>query len=189
MARYHDYLTPNPDFDGMYANEDVEGYDSWRQFDLRPLQQRILIDLVEQEHFASLLDIGCGKGTLTHQWAKPGRRVIGYDVSEIALLKAQTMFPDVQWYRGDALDAVRRGELFDVVVLSQTLYLQSTWFTVLDEVAKICKRVVVNEYVPRHTQWHIPSLKILEDTFRTHYCVDTKIVFNEDRLFLAGKPR
>ena len=72
MAKYHKYVFDLKrrkfigDFDKMYQNESKENFDSWHQDDTRQLQRKIDLSILEDYNFTSILDIGCGKGSLTH---------------------------------------------------------------------------------------------------------------------------
>jgi SAM-dependent methyltransferase len=50
------------DFKAMYAAEDGESFDSWHSHDVRHLRLRLARELLADYNFASVLDIGCGKG-------------------------------------------------------------------------------------------------------------------------------
>ena len=52
-------------FEEMYQAEEVEGYDSWFEDDLRYLRKRIPYVILNQYNFNHILEIGCGKGTFT----------------------------------------------------------------------------------------------------------------------------
>ncbi len=49
--------------------------------------ERTLDELFAQADPASLLDVGCGEGVLTHKWAQrlPGRRIVGIDLEDPAI--------------------------------------------------------------------------------------------------------
>ena len=48
-----------------------------------------LISMVAKQHYSSVIDIGCGKGTFTHLFKKENNYVLGIDISEKALKIAQ----------------------------------------------------------------------------------------------------
>lgn len=53
------------DFETMYQQEDVQNFDSWFQDDMNHLTKRLVLTLLGQYNFNSVLDFGCGKGTFT----------------------------------------------------------------------------------------------------------------------------
>jgi len=188
MAKYHHYLFPHTDFDAMYNAEESEEFDSWYQSDLRPISYRLLSTVMSAFSFGSILDIGCGKGTQTHLMALRGRRVVAYDISSAAIRKAKASYPGIEFRVGDGLTAAKSGG-YDCAVMSQTLYVQSDWREVIAEAAARCNWLVVHEYVPAGTQWHIPDIWSLMLEVEKHCAIDTKIVMNDDRILLVGKSR
>ena len=52
-------------FEEMYQAEDVEGFDSWNQEDLRFPRKRISYAILSNQNFPRILDLGCGKGFFT----------------------------------------------------------------------------------------------------------------------------
>ena len=185
MGQYHKYTEPPGDFEAVYANEDVEHYDAWMLSDRRPIQFKFVDMLINSRHFTSILDVGCGKGHQTHAWAIPGRRVVGYDISHTAINKARATYSDVDFRQGDGLEATRHGQ-FDLVVCSMSLYVQESWREVISQAAKCGRHIIVNEWIPEPTVWHIPSIGVLEAELRRWYTVESKIVFNDQRLIIMG---
>ena len=72
MAKYHKYVFDLEnrklvgDFETMYQNESKENFDSWHQDDARQLQRKIDLVILEDYNFEKIIDLGCGKGNLTH---------------------------------------------------------------------------------------------------------------------------
>ena len=189
MARYHDYLSPTgADFDAMYQAEQDEDFDAWYQSDLRPISYRLLSTVMSAFSFTSILDIGCGKGAQTHLMALRGRRIVAYDISEMAIRKAKASYPNIDFRVGDGLTAAKSGG-YDCAVMSQTLYVQPDWREVIAETAKRCNWLIVHEYVPIETEWHVPDVFDLIREFNKHCTIDTKIVMNDDRVLLVGQSR
>lgn len=188
MAKYHKYTTPPGDFEAVYSNEDGEQYDAWFQSDQRAFHARLVHLLMSTRLFTSILDVGCGKGAMTHHWAIPGRRLVAYDMAEAALVKARAFYPDIDFRQGDAFEAVASDE-YDLIVCSQILVLEPRWRELLAEVAKRGKFVLVNEWIPQPTHWHVPSIEELEVELRKSFDIDTKVVLNDQRLICLGKSR
>ena len=187
MAKYHDYLSPiGADFDAMYQAEQEEDFDAWYQSDLRPISYRLLSTVMGAFSFNTILDIGCGKGTQTHLMALRGRRIVAYDISEMAIRKAKASYPNIDFRVGDGLTAAKSGE-YDCAVMSQTLYVQPDWREVIAEAAKRCDWLIVHEYVPLKTQWCVPDIQSLQAQFEKHCSIDTKIVMNDNRILLIGE--
>ena len=116
MAGYHKYVFDQSarimvgDWEKMYQQESVEGYDSWHQDDSRQLQRLISLQIIGMYNFGKILDIGCGKGSFTHLLKKRNNEVIGVDVSETAIVSATVRYPDIVFRTTDVTmpDAVPR---------------------------------------------------------------------------------
>lgn len=186
MGQYHKYTTPPGDFEAVYSNEDGEQYDAWFQSDQRHFSTRLVHLLLGTHLFPSILDIGCGKGAMTHLWAIPGRKVVAYDIAKSAIYKAKAFYPDVDFRQGDVLEAATSGD-YDLIVCSQVLYLQKNWRDLLEICAKNGKWILVNEWIPQPTHWYVPSIEELEAEIRKHFHVETKVVLNDLRLILLAK--
>lgn len=107
MAKYHKYVFDLEkrelvgDFETMYQNESKENFDSWHQDDSRQLQRKIDLAILEDYNFNKILDIGCGKGSLTHILKKKNNTVIGLDISQTAVDIASERFPDIDFMCSD----------------------------------------------------------------------------------------
>lgn len=103
MAKYHKYVFDLEnrklvgDFETMYQNESKENFDSWHQDDTRQLQRKIDLAILEDYSFEKIIDIGCGKGSLTHLLKKKNNYVLGLDISQTAVNIAQERFPDINF--------------------------------------------------------------------------------------------
>jgi 2-polyprenyl-3-methyl-5-hydroxy-6-metoxy-1,4-benzoquinol methylase len=103
MAKYHKYVFDLEnkkfigDFETMYQNESKENFDSWHQEDSRQLQRKIALAILEDFNFSKILDIGCGKGALTHLLKKRNNKVFGIDISHTAISIAKERFSDIDF--------------------------------------------------------------------------------------------
>ena len=107
MAKYHKYVFDLEnrklvgDFETMYQNESKENFDSWHQDDARQLQRKIDLVILEDYNFEKIIDLGCGKGNLTHLLKKKNNTVLGIDISQTAVNIAQERFPDIDFLSTD----------------------------------------------------------------------------------------
>ena len=103
MAKYHKYVfdvekrTFIGDFENMYAHESIEKFDSWHQDDSRQLQRKICLEILNQYNFNTIVDIGCGKGALTHILKKKNNTCLGIDISQTAIDIAKERFNDIDF--------------------------------------------------------------------------------------------
>lgn len=73
-----------------------------------------LLEYIPQNEKQSILDLGCGTGTLTVQLNNLAKMVIGVDQSETMIKKAQEQYPNINFLICDALSLPFESQ-FDVV--------------------------------------------------------------------------
>lgn len=107
MAKYHKYIfdTDKREFVGafeeMYQQETSANFDSWHQEDSRQLNRKVALAILDEWNFRTIIDIGAGKGALTHLLKKRNNQVIGLDISSTAVEIARVRFPDIEF---DSID-------------------------------------------------------------------------------------
>jgi 2-polyprenyl-3-methyl-5-hydroxy-6-metoxy-1,4-benzoquinol methylase len=82
-----------------------------------------ILDALGPPRGRSILDLGCGNGTLTSQLAHAGFQTVGADSSGSGIDLARSEFPNLAWCRQDvneALDLGLRGR-FDVVLAADVI--------------------------------------------------------------------
>lgn len=79
---------------------DAQTYD--REFSFVANRGRAVIDLLDLEHGATVLDLGCGTGTLTQALAEMGWKPIGLDQSTEQLTQARTSYPNLTFIQSNA---------------------------------------------------------------------------------------
>ena len=75
---------------------------------------KALLDFIPHNPEQSILDLGCGTGTLTAQLSDLAGRVIGIDSSQSMIEKAKQQFPHIVFQAGNALNLPFEQE-FDVI--------------------------------------------------------------------------
>jgi len=135
---YQDYVIKDGvlvgDFEGLYR--DFE--DPWNQsrndhiFDSR---RQIALNwcrrLRSEDSSNRFLELGCGFGHLTHQLASEGFTALGIDISEVAIAKAQKLYPESQFAQASLLDF----DLFRNFDANVYIMAELTWY-VLEELDK-----------------------------------------------------
>ena len=78
----------------------------------------VYVRFVEELGAASVLDVGCGTGTLACMLARRGARVIGIDpgAASLAVARAKPGASAVEWIHGSASEATKLG--VDVAVMT-----------------------------------------------------------------------
>ena len=89
------------DFEQMYKAEKAECFDSWHQDDVNFLDKQLCLQLVKQSNFNTIMDIGCGKGKLTHLIKTQDNTVFGLDISQEAVSIARKRYKDIEFFSVD----------------------------------------------------------------------------------------
>jgi 2-polyprenyl-3-methyl-5-hydroxy-6-metoxy-1,4-benzoquinol methylase len=101
MAEYNKYVfeTNSRTFEGkfeeMYQHEMIGNFDSWHQDDSRQLNRKIALEILSAHNFKSVIDVGSGKGMLTHQLKRLNNNVLGLDISQTTIEVAHSRFPGI----------------------------------------------------------------------------------------------
>jgi len=114
-----DRQTDQADSGSLFATEEAVGLYTDRVQDptLFP-QEREAVDRYFTEDGASVLDIGCGAGRVSHLLDERGFDVTGIDVSEPLVERARSLFPEVDFYVADIRDPPFEAGSFDYAVFS-----------------------------------------------------------------------
>lgn len=81
-------------------------------------QERKTIERYFTDTDASVLDVGCGVGRVSHLLHERGFDVTGIDVSEPLIKKARSLFPEIDFYIEDIRESTFDSETFDYVIFS-----------------------------------------------------------------------
>jgi SAM-dependent methyltransferase len=117
---------------------------------------RTLDELFAQADPQSLLDVGCGEGVLTHEWAQrlPGRRVVGLDLDDPQLHAhwRQRAAPNLEYLVMKAENLPFADREFDVATAIEVLeHVPDPEHTVA-EMARVAQRWLLVS-VPREPLW------------------------------------
>jgi len=114
-------VTPNP-WDAEAATFDDEPDHGLNDPDVRAAWARLLLPLMPAPN-ATVVDLGCGTGSLAVLLAEAGHDVCGIDLStrmlDVARKKAQSL--DIDFRQGDAADPPT-GQTYDVVLVRHVLW-------------------------------------------------------------------
>ena len=104
-------------------------------------ERRAALDMLELSPDDRVLDVGCGPGNFTREFARAARDglVVGIDASKTMLAQAvrQATSDDVVYMRGDACALPFRDGSFDAVCCFAALYLIEQPMRALDEIARV----------------------------------------------------
>jgi SAM-dependent methyltransferase len=176
------------EFEEMYRQEEVEGFDSWAQEDIGEIDKRLSFAIVDGVPAERILDVGCGKGAFTSLLVQPGREVVGVDISETAIRKARERQPDADFRVGtvDDLDEVAPGR-FDLVIAMEILSYLEDWREALDRFAAIGDRLFVSLYMPPDPIGFVKSFEDLRGEVAARYEVEVDVVVNAANILLLGR--
>ena len=185
---YHKYVfndgVPVLEFEKMYAAEDDECFDAWRQNDVRQLRIRLVTEILRDWNFSRVLDIGCGKGLTSALLKRKNNYVSGIDMSPTAIAKARASFPDIDFSDGKMPLAQ-----FNLISIQGTLAYIETWKNNLRFWAGSADHCVVSEYVPPNPVGYVKSIAELVVEFERYFVVKTKIILNDEIVILFGKSK
>ena len=97
-----------------------------------------LLEFVPKNKNQSILDLGCGTGTLTSQLAAFADTIIGVDSSENMIEKAQKQYADIKFMVCDAL-ALPFEKQFDIVFSNAVFHWIADHDALLKQVHKVLK--------------------------------------------------
>lgn len=104
---------------GLFTTEDAVELYTERIEDPRLFpQEKKVVERYFADTDASVLDVGCGTGRLSHVLHERGFDVTGIDVSEPLVEKAQSLFPEIDFRVADVRDTAFDSASFDYVVFS-----------------------------------------------------------------------
>jgi cyclopropane fatty-acyl-phospholipid synthase-like methyltransferase len=115
--------------DREYIARRKKGYQGWDRSEVSERSKAIIRNLLQQIEVPSqsrLLDIGCGAGDLSFALAAEGFRVMGIDVSSVAIgwaeEKAAELSYDVEFKVINAVEKIQLFQQFDLVVDNHCLH-------------------------------------------------------------------
>ena len=110
------------DFDALYREE----ADPWSIGDAAHERYDLYLDVLNRQKrgSGSILDIGCGQGAVLNRFAGSFERLIGIELSEVAIARGRERFPHIEFRQGSA-DHLERaldpGTRFDAILYSDVI--------------------------------------------------------------------
>lgn len=108
--------------------------------------QRVeIFDLLEHHDCASVLDVGCGTGSLYGVLKEFGTecRYKGVDYSSTFIDTCKREFPEVKWEQQDARNLTEQDNSFDAVVFLHCLDHVDFWESALKHAKRIARKIVI----------------------------------------------
>ena len=194
---YHKYVFDSKNrkfignFEKMYSNEDIEGYDSWYSSSLTHLPKLIHLQILNSYNFNRILDFGCGKGSFTHLLKKNNNYVIGLDISSTAIEKAKIMYGNkVDFFvikDNDFTPHVDKN--FDCTICLETFSYIKQWKKVIADIATFTEYIYISLYIPPNPIGYIKNNKDLTSTISIYFNIIEEIIYNKESIFILGKTK
>jgi len=148
--------TPPDAFEALYARQ----MDPWGVLTSPIAQQRYLrlVEIVGQlAPCGSILDAGCGEGSLTRYLVGCATEVWGIDASATAISRARQLVPRAT-FRCCTLEALDTARRFDVVLAVEVLYYVASVDRAIEKLLSIGRHVVVS-YTNRERERLEPQIE------------------------------
>lgn len=201
MGKYHKYVFDLEnrklvgDFETMYQNESKENFDSWHQDDTRQLQRKIDMAILEDYNFEKIIDIGCGKGSLSHLLKKKNNYVLGLDISQTAVNIAQERFPDIDFLSTDVNQIENFSSLMNkmggvnLVFTSEVFSYIENWKELLVEISKSSEYFMISLYIPENPIGFVKSENDLVEEIEKNFEVIEHISLNTTNFVIVFAKR
>lgn len=130
----------------------------------------------------TILDIGCGMGTLVHELSRLKYKVKGIDCSTNAIRFAKRAYGD-KFIEKDIEIAFLKDNSVDIICLVHTLQHIKEPIKLIDKLKKVCKKALIiivpnkNSIRNDYTLWSFNE-KDFDNSFKTE-------IFNGDKLLIA----
>ncbi|TVQ99145.1 MAG: methyltransferase domain-containing protein [Desulfovibrionales bacterium] len=108
-------------FDWRYRKPDTYNYAASEE---ERIKRERIAAFLNDRHYANILEVGCGEGYMTTVLAPLGDRLLGIDISKVAVERAQRMHADnprVAFQQADVF-TFRPQESYDLITCSEILY-------------------------------------------------------------------
>ena len=208
---YHKYVFDEQnrgfigEFDQMYKAEKTESFDSWHQDDVNILDKQLCLQIIEQSNFHTIVDIGCGKGALTHLMKTKDNSVFGLDLSQEAVSIATKRYKDIQFFMIDIKDSNWTNILnqnlhntdneggesrVDCIVCLETLSYAENWTRLIKDFSALGKFALIKLFIPDDPIGCVKSGDELVSEFNIHYNIIEHINFiSRGIIILFGKSK
>ena len=205
MSKYHKYVFDIEArkyigaFNEMYAAEGSQGFDSWDQDNLAYLDKQVCLHILRNYEMESIVDVGCGKGTMTQVMKTNSNRVIGVDISSEAIAVARGRYRDIQFVAGDIneeelsvvlADELRKGQHVDCITCLETLSYLSNWQDLFDRFAMFGRYILIKLDIPENPIGFVKTKTELKTVFDQYYTTLEHIEFVDKNItILFGESR
>ena len=209
---YHKYVFDQKkrkfkgDFEEMYKAEKANGFDSWEQDDVNFLDKQLCVKIIENSNFNTILDVGCGKGALTHLMKKEDNLVFGLDLSPEAVSVANERYRTVNFFTADvsSFDWVNNFDentntiygknknlkTLDCIVCLETLSYIHDWQRLIREFSEKGRFSLIKLFLPNDPIGYIKTNNDLVSVFENYFKIIEHVeFFKGNKIILFGKSK
>ena len=192
------------EFDQMYKAEKTESFDSWHQDDVNILDKQLCLQIIEQSNYYTIVDIGCGKGALTHLMKTKDNLVFGLDISQEAVSIASRRYNNIQFFMADIkhsnLTNILNKNLHntdnegvatvDCIVCLETLSYVENWKKLIRDFSALGKFALIKLYIPDDPIGYVKNGDEFVSEFNIHFNIVEHIKFvSRGIIILFGKSK
>lgn len=204
MKKYHRFVFDEESrrfvgaFEEMYQAEKTENFDSWHQEDTRALHKKVMLSMFESLNFEQIIDLGCGKGNLTHCLKKANNEIFAVDISETAVGIARERYPDIHFMSLDVNDMKNLEAYFNnlpsakhtrLVFISELLSYLSNWKELLSVCSHFSDYLLISLYLPDNPIGFVKSHSQLSETVSKHFQIMEEVILKVEKfqIILAAR--
>jgi SAM-dependent methyltransferase len=196
LKKYHPYVFDHEKrifvgaFEEMYQAEKRENFDSWHQDDTRSPHRRILLSLASDISLARIIDLGCGKGSLTHCFKTLNNEVLGYDIAPTAVAVAAERYPDISFDQADFNDIDEAGRMLSalpqaagptMILCAEILSYLSRWKELIPMLAAHGDYLLISLFIPDNPIGFVKNPEELSDTVEKHFHILEEVHLKVER--------
>lgn len=171
------------EFEEMYAAGEREGFDPWQQDGTDARHAEIVA--LRPDRVRTLLDLGCGKGTLTARLAAGCEGAVAYDVSPTAVRIAQERHPWIDFrVLDEPLADALAGQRFDLACALEVLSYLPDWRDTLAVLARHADRMLISLYLPPEPAGFVRSFDELRASVAEVAAVEEELLVDDGSVLI-----
>ncbi len=194
IEKYHKYVFNTEErsfvgqFEEMYHNENIEGFDSWHQEDVSDIRRQICLTILSRYNFKNVLDIGCGKGNFTNLLKKVNNHVTGIDISQSAIGKANIRYRNLDFMVASTNEWMQMpSKQYDLITIIGTLTYIENWRDVVKCAVNRTRYLYVDSYVPNNPIGYVKSFDEFHNFLSSLTTIETEVLVNRETIIIFGK--
>ena len=201
-SRYQDYVIKDGKFVGEFEEMYRDYDDPWEQTTREEWasEKAVALNIIQKLKAKRVIELGCGLGHYAKKISDLGVEVLGVDISETAIEKAKSNYPQCKFSVGDILDySIYRDFQPDIIIMAEI-----TWYVLdkLDDFIAFLKRDFPDTYlihllttypdgVQKHGKEKFTNLQQIRSYFKAEYLEWGEISYPEmegcKRTYFIGK--